>query len=86
MGNVMEELKIKNRADMVVPLMISVDPRRDSVEQLELYCKEFHPRLLGLTGTPKQVQDVSKLYRVYASTGKAERTNKRKKIFIWPLF
>ncbi len=69
LGNVMEELKVAGFDDAVTPLMISVDPRRDTVEQLARYVKEFHPRLIGLTGTPKQVQDVAKLYRVYASTG-----------------
>ena len=72
MGNVMEELKVKGFDDAVVPVMITVDPRRDTVEQVARYVQEFHPRLIGLTGTPQQVQEVSKLYRVYASTGYSE--------------
>lgn len=72
MGNVMQELQSKQLADMVVPVMISVDPRRDTVAQLARYVKEFHPRLVGLTGTPEQTQEVAKLYRVYASTGLTE--------------
>ena len=73
MGNVLEELRIKRREEMVVPMMITVDPRRDSVGQLAMYVREFHPRLLGLTGTPQQILDVSKLYRVYASTGLTDK-------------
>lgn len=30
----------------------AVDPARDTVAQVKEYCKDFHPRLLGLTGTP----------------------------------
>jgi protein SCO1/2 len=52
--------------------MITVDPRRDTVDQVAEYVREFHPRLIGLTGTPQQIQEVSKLYRVYSATGYSE--------------
>lgn len=31
------------------------------------YIKEFHPSMIGLTGTPKQIIDLAKAYRVYVS-------------------
>ena len=47
-------------------LFITVDPERDSPAQLASYLKSFHPRLVGLTGTPAEIEAVTKAYRVYA--------------------
>ena len=52
-------------ADKIVPLLISVDPERDTPEQLAMYVRHFHPSLLGLTGTADQVAQAAKAYRVY---------------------
>jgi protein SCO1 len=49
-------------------IFISVDPARDTPEVLRPYLDEFHPSLIGLTGTWQQVKDVCKVYRVYFST------------------
>eukprot|EP00271_Cylindrocystis_brebissonii_P008956 TRINITY_DN23512_c0_g1_i1.p1 TRINITY_DN23512_c0_g1~~TRINITY_DN23512_c0_g1_i1.p1 ORF type:complete len:380 (+),score=58.40 TRINITY_DN23512_c0_g1_i1:220-1359(+) len=47
------------------PVFISIDPERDTVEQVRLYVKEFHPRLVGLTGSPEAVRAAARQYRVY---------------------
>jgi len=51
--------------EAVVPALVTVDPERDGPEQLADYVSRFHPRLVGLTGTPEQVAAVARLYRVY---------------------
>ncbi|MBP2294091.1 SCO family protein [Azospirillum rugosum] len=53
------------QGEKVQPLFISVDPERDTVAHLKEYVPLFHPRLVGLTGTPEQVKAVAKEYRVY---------------------
>ncbi|XP_068590061.1 protein SCO2 homolog, mitochondrial [Cebidichthys violaceus] len=53
----------------VQPVFITVDPERDDVAALDRYVKDFHPRLIGLTGTPEEVKHAGRDYRVYASAG-----------------
>ncbi|HKX11326.1 MAG TPA: SCO family protein [Stellaceae bacterium] len=55
----------------VQPIFITIDPARDTVEQMKLYASNFHPRLIALTGTPEQVDEAAKAYRVYYAKGKS---------------
>jgi cytochrome oxidase Cu insertion factor (SCO1/SenC/PrrC family) len=55
------------QAEQVVPILITVDPERDTFEQLAEYAPMFHPRLVALTGTPEQTRQAAKAYRVYFS-------------------
>ena len=52
-------------AAKVQPIFITIDPARDTVEQLKVYAQSFDPRLVALTGTPEQIAVVAKAYRVY---------------------
>lgn len=49
----------------VTPILISVDPERDKPDVLAQYVANFHPRLVGLTGTPEQVKAAADAYKVY---------------------
>ena len=49
------------------PLLITVDPERDTAPVLKEYLAAFDPRILGLTGTPEQVGAALRSFRVYAS-------------------
>ena len=44
-------------------LFVSVDPERDTPEQLKLYLSNFDPRITGLVGTPAEIAAVAKAYR-----------------------
>jgi cytochrome oxidase Cu insertion factor (SCO1/SenC/PrrC family) len=52
-------------ADKIVPVFISVDPQRDTVKQMHEYVHNFHPTIVGLTGTPNEIKEAAKSYRVY---------------------
>ena len=56
----------------VQPVFITVDPARDTVKQLAGYVPLFHPRLAGLTGTPEQIAQVAKDYKVYYARADAD--------------
>ena len=49
----------------IVPVFITVDPERDTVEAMASYVSLFHPRMVGLTGTADQVAEAARGYRVY---------------------
>ena len=51
-------------AAKIQPILITVDPERDTPEVLATYVRQFHPRLMGLTGTPAQIADVARKFAV----------------------
>jgi protein SCO1 len=62
------EKQAPDRASRIQPIFISVDPQRDTPAVLKAFVANFHPRLIGLTGTPQQLQQVEKAYGIYVST------------------
>jgi protein SCO1/2 len=53
---------------VLLPIMITCDPARDTPAVLKEYLKEFHPDIIGLTGDYDAIKDTCKAYRVYFST------------------
>jgi protein SCO1/2 len=49
----------------IQPLFITIDPERDTVEQLAGYVGAFHSRLIGLTGPPEQIRKAALAYKVF---------------------
>jgi cytochrome oxidase Cu insertion factor (SCO1/SenC/PrrC family) len=46
-------------------LFITVDPERDTPQHLASYVRQFHPRLIGLTGAAKAIRKAADAYKVY---------------------
>jgi protein SCO1/2 len=53
------------RGDAVQPIFVTIDPQRDTVEQMKEYAANFHPRLVALTGSAEQVAAAARAYRVF---------------------
>jgi len=51
--------------ERVTPVFVSIDPERDTPAALADYVSRFHPRMVGLTGSPEQVAQAARAYRVY---------------------
>lgn len=52
------------RAAGVQPVFITVDPERDTPEVLQRYTSYFHPRIIGLTGSPELIARAAEHFRV----------------------
>jgi len=64
--------KLGAKADNVVPIFISVDPARDTPDKLKDYVAQFSPRMIGLTGSPEQVQKAAEQFGVFYARGPGE--------------
>jgi protein SCO1/2 len=53
----------------VVPVFVSVDPARDTPAVLKQFVGNFHPRTIGLTGSPDAIAAMAKAYAVYFKKG-----------------
>ncbi len=49
----------------IQPILVSIDPERDTPQVLSDYVANFGPQFIGLTGTPEQVKAIAATYRVY---------------------
>ena len=74
MGAIAAGLKQVERSDpakaaKVTPVFITVDPARDTPAVVKQFVRAFHPRAIGLTGSPAAIDAVAKEYGVAHGTG-----------------
>ena len=62
-GIVIDEI---DKNHLLVPIFITVDPQRDTVLKLKNYLTNFHPNIIGLSGTNLQINDVKKKYKIFS--------------------
>jgi protein SCO1/2 len=55
-----------DRGARVTPMFVTVDPERDDVAAMKAFVSAFHPRLVGLTGSPAAIDAARKAYGIYA--------------------
>lgn len=77
LGNVAQAYDMLTPAEQqqVVPIFITVDPERDTVDQLAQYVDAFSPAFVGLTGSPDQMAPVLREFRVYARKVESQDAN-----------
>jgi protein SCO1 len=61
-GNILKKLGAE--AKNTVPIFISVDSKRDTPAEMKDYLSNFDPSVVGLTGTPEQIKELARAYRV----------------------
>jgi protein SCO1/2 len=55
------------RGARVQPIFVSVDPARDTPAVLRQFVANFHPRLVGLTGSPDELARMARAYGAFFS-------------------
>ncbi len=66
MKKVLQELKLSGHSNLVVPIFITVDPDRDTPKIMKNYIAHFDARIVGLTGTRKEITKVKKVFRTFS--------------------
>jgi protein SCO1/2 len=69
MALALDQLGIRVR---IVPVFITIDPDRDTPEQLKSYLASFGSDFVGLTGSADEIARVAKEYRVYYKKAEGE--------------
>ena len=66
LNNISQVMDQVNQSNDIIPLFITVDPERDTVNVLQKYLTNFHPKIIGLTGTSEQINLVKEKYKIFS--------------------
>lgn len=56
---------LAEKGHSVTPVFITIDPARDTPEEVGYFAEAMHERMIGLTGSPEQIKAASMAYRTY---------------------
>lgn len=56
---------LEERGVEIKPVFITIDPERDTVEELADWADSIHPDLIALTGSPEEIKTAADAYKVY---------------------
>jgi cytochrome oxidase Cu insertion factor (SCO1/SenC/PrrC family) len=59
----------------IQPVFVSIDPERDTPVVVKQYVQNFHPRLMGLTGSAEEIATIARAYRVYYKKATSSATS-----------
>ncbi|MEM6580599.1 MAG: SCO family protein [Pseudomonadota bacterium] len=65
-GRTLENLN-DEELEKVQPILVSIDPARDSPYELSKFVKHFHPKIIGVTGTTEEVDALARNYGAFFS-------------------
>lgn len=61
--------QLGENAKWVQPILISIDPQRDTPKQMKSYVSLYHNNIQGLTGSAAQIAEVAKTFKIYYRRG-----------------
>lgn len=56
-------------AAKIQPVFITIDPARDTPKVVGEFAAAFHPKLMGLTGSPAQIKQAADAFKAYYAKG-----------------
>ncbi|MEM0977340.1 MAG: SCO family protein [Pseudomonadota bacterium] len=64
---------LEERGVLATPVFVTIDPERDTVENLLYYSEAMHPKMIALTGSLEDIKSAADAYRViFQKNGEGE--------------
>ena len=67
--------KLKDKSELMRFYFVTVDPKRDTIEDLKEYLNAFHPKIIGVTGSNIDIEKFLKYMYVYKKEIQLDNNN-----------
>ena len=67
--------KLKDKSELMRFYFVTVDPKRDKIEDLKEYLNAFHPKIIGVTGSNIDIEKFLKYMYVYKKEIQLDNNN-----------